>query len=841
MTNTAPSATHLNQTQIYPAGTASVALDDIVVTDPDGGDAITATLTLANSAAGVLTTSGTAIYIAGVWTITDTVENVNAALALVAFEPDTINAVDTTIATQIRDAALAGPTNGKITLDLNHPPAITSDLGGATASVSFAETTPITTPVTTVTASDPDADPSKTFTLVVGGDSAKFNINPTSGALRFVSAPDFENPTDTDHDNHYEVTVQVSDGKGGIDTQAITVTVTNVAGVTITGTAGDDRLDGGNTIAGQPTPTNEEDIIHGLGGNDMLVGLGGNDTITGDAGNDVVQGGAGADILDGGNGDDTADYSDKSAAGGGRAERRRQCHRDGRRRRRRHDPQYRENIWRGRRRHADRRRQRQFLPGGAGADILDGGDGVDTADYGEKTGAVVGRVERRPRCGRQGRRRRRRHDPQHRERLWRVGGRHVDGRRQRQCFCRPGRRRRTLGRRRRRPLARRRSASDTLDGGAGTDIADYRDKTGSVAVVLTGGATAAVTVGGTAEDTIRNIEEVYGGSAADQLTGDGHANLFIGNGGDDVLKGGGGDDFLEGNAGLDNIDGGTGSDTADYGDRAVPVRVVLHGAASAVVKVGGVNEDTIRNVENVYGGAAADALTGDAGANVLVGRDGSDGLAGGGGNDVLQGGAGRDRLDGGAGSSDSADYTDKSAAVRVRLNGAANAVVFVAGAAEDTVKNIETVVGGSAADTLVGDAKDNAFLGEGGNDVLNGGLGKDFLRGGVGLDRLWGGAGLDVFDFNAVAESPRGAHRDVINDFNQVEQDRIDLRDIDADQRPGRPGNQAFTFIGSDTFAHFHATHPGCSPWSATPAVSFKAMSTQISPPISRSPSRTRT
>ena len=165
--------------------------------------------------------------------------------------------------------------------------------------------------------------------------------------------------------------------------------------------------------------------------------------------------------------------------------------------------------------------------------------------------------------------------------------------------------------------------------------------------------------------------------------------------------------------GSDNIDGGTGSDTADYGDKAVSVRVVLHGAASAVVKVGGVNEDTIRNVENVYGGAAADALTGDAGANVLVGRDGNDGLVGSGGNDVLQGGAGRDRLDGGAGASDTADYTDKSAAVRVTLNGAANAVVFVAGAAEDTVKNIETVVGGSAADTLVGDAKDNALLGEG--------------------------------------------------------------------------------------------------------------------------------
>ena len=448
-----------------------------------------------------------------------------------------------------------------------------------------------------------------------------------------------------------------------------------------------------------------------------------------------------------------------------------------------------------------------FFQGGGGQDVLDGGGGFDSAYYGEKTLAVVvalkGALDAVVTVGGV-----QEDTIRNIENVYGgsaadtltgdtnanvlVGGQGADG----------------LAGGAGNDLLVGGAGSDTLDGGAGTDIADYRDKATAVAVVLTGGANAVVTVGGTAEDTIRNIEEVYGGSAADHLTGDSHANLFIGNGGDDVLKGGGGDDFLEGSAGLDNIDGGTGSDTADYGDKAVSVRVVLHGATSAVVKVGGVNEDTIRNVENVYGGAAADALTGDAGANVLIGRDGNDGLVGGGGDDVFQGGAGRDRLDGGAGASDTADYTDKSAAVRVTLNGAANAVVFVAGAAEDTVKNIETVVGGSAADTLVGDAKNNALLGEGGNDVLKGGPGRDFLRGGGGLDRLWGGAGLDVFDFNAVAESPRGAHRDVINDFNQIEQDRIDLRDIDADQRPGRPGNQAFTFIGSDTLRSFSCDPP---------------------------------
>ena len=87
--NDQPGATLVNQTQTYTEGDASVALDDIVVTDVDSAETITATLTLADINAGSLTTSGTATYTAGtgIWTITDTVANVNAALANVAFMP----------------------------------------------------------------------------------------------------------------------------------------------------------------------------------------------------------------------------------------------------------------------------------------------------------------------------------------------------------------------------------------------------------------------------------------------------------------------------------------------------------------------------------------------------------------------------------------------------------------------------------------------------------------------------------------------------------------------------------------------------------------------------------
>ena len=66
--------------------------------------------------------------------------------------------------------------------------------------------------------------------------------------------------------------------------------------------------------------------------------------------------------------------------------------------------------------------------------------------------------------------------------------------------------------------------NDVLDGGAGIDTADYSDKTASVAVTLNGATDATVKVGGVAEDTIRNIENVIGGSGNDTLTGDGLVN-----------------------------------------------------------------------------------------------------------------------------------------------------------------------------------------------------------------------------------------------------------------------------------------------------------------------------
>ncbi|MDO8972957.1 peptidoglycan DD-metalloendopeptidase family protein [Reyranella sp.] len=289
------------------------------------------------------------------------------------------------------------------------------------------------------------------------------------------------------------------------------------------------------------------------------------------------------------------------------------------------------------------------------------------------------------------------------------------------------------------------AGKDTLDGGSGSDTADYGDKTVLVSVTLAGSANAKVKVGGVVEDTVSNIENVTGGSGNDTLTGDGLTNRLVGGAGNDLLRGG---------LGTDVLDGGTGLDTADYSDKTASVSVTLAGSANAKVKVGGVVEDTVSNIENVTGGSGNDTLTGDGLTNRLVG---------GAGNDLLRGGLGTDVLDGGTGL-DTADYSDKTAFVSVTLAGSANAKVKVDGVVEDTVRNIENVTGGSGNDTLTGDGLTNRLAGGAGNDILNGKDGNDVLTGGAGNDHF-------VFDtgLNALNNVESITDFDVANDTIRLE------------------------------------------------------------------------
>jgi murein DD-endopeptidase MepM/ murein hydrolase activator NlpD len=104
----------------------------------------------------------------------------------------------------------------------DQPPQITSNGGGDGASISLREDV---TFVTTVAADDPDNTAMK-FSIAGGTDRNLFKIDTSSGVLAFKSAPDFEKPKDSGHDNTYNVVVTVSDGKM-TDSQSIAVHVTD--------------------------------------------------------------------------------------------------------------------------------------------------------------------------------------------------------------------------------------------------------------------------------------------------------------------------------------------------------------------------------------------------------------------------------------------------------------------------------------------------------------------------------------------------------------------------------------------------------------------------------------
>jgi Ca2+-binding RTX toxin-like protein len=225
---------------------------------------------------------------------------------------------------------------------VNDSPHITSDGGGAAAARSIPENT---TAVTTVTAADPDVGASLTYAISGGADSGKLTIDSASGALRFIAAPDFEVPSDSNGDNVYEVHVEVSDGSL-TDTQVILITVTDVAenqppvsigpacgdmtALVVQGTAGRDRIhviphgSGGHGAVKVkfnadwyefPSGSFTSIAISGKASDDVIALAGTidyNACLFGDAGNDIIQGGAGDDILVGG------DDNDKLHGGQGR-------------------------------------------------------------------------------------------------------------------------------------------------------------------------------------------------------------------------------------------------------------------------------------------------------------------------------------------------------------------------------------------------------------------------------------------------------------------------------------------------------------------------------------------
>lgn len=99
------------------------------------------------------------------------------------------------------------------------------------------------------------------------------------------------------------------------------------------------------------------------------------------------------------------------------------------------------------------------------------------------------------------------------------------------------------------------------------------------------------------------------------------------------------------------------------------------------------------------------------------------------------------------------------------------------------------------SDVITGTSGDDSITGLRGNE-LSGNDGADLIIGGAGRDTLSGGAGDDRFVFSSISHSKIGAP-DLVQDFQSG--DVIDLSQIDG--HAGLSGNQAFKWIGSNSFS----------------------------------------
>ncbi|MEM7470504.1 MAG: calcium-binding protein [Pseudomonadota bacterium] len=261
---------------------------------------------------------------------------------------------------------------------------------------------------------------------------------------------------------------------------------------------------------------------------------------------------------------------------------------------------------------------------------------------------------------------------------------------------------------------------DTLDGGADTDLLTFAGSVVGLVVDLSDGSN-------NQSLTLSNFEHLEGGSGNDELTGDA---------GDNLILGGSGSDTIDGGLGSDTLNGGQG--TADWLDYSI-----ISTGIEADLATGANNQsDSFAAFENLIGGSGADSLAGNGLANEIQGGQGADTLAGGGGADTLSGGDGADLIIGVSGGYviDGGDQIDT---VDYATGGSGITVVLSSTLGDDTISQVENVVGTSFADDLTGDAQNNEILG---------GLGADTIAGGGGSDTLDGGAGGgNWLDYAAVA------------------------------------------------------------------------------------------
>jgi Ca2+-binding RTX toxin-like protein len=595
----------------------------------------------------------------------------------------------------------------------------------------------------------------------------------------------------------------ILDGGAGIDTVSydLAYPASFGAGVTVeltrtsrqnTGGSGFDTLLGIENLTG----TKFDDDVTGTAGANVLIGLTGADTLRGGGGDDWMEGGAGDDVLEGGVGTDTLSYRSATAAvavgvgvgvtvslGVTTAQGTVAAGTDT-------ISGFENLIGSAFNDTLTGTSGNNLLEGGAGNDLLDGGAGIDTLSYQSTTGAVtvdLGLPTQQTTVGAGV------DTISHFENL--IGGSSND----KLTGSSGGN------------VIEGGAGNDTLDGGAGVDTLSYQSAVGGVTLNL--GLTTAQVTGGAGTDTILNqsFENLLGSAFNDSLSGDMNDNILDGGGGidtlsyqwasvgvvvdlsrttaqvtgagtdtirnfenlhggtfDDRLTGNSGENLIDGGAGNDTLNGGAGTDTLSYQSAAGSVTVSL--GLTTAQATGGAGTDAISNFENLIGSGYNDILTGGTGDNLLEG---------GAGNDTLNGGNGVDTL----------SYQLAGAGVTVSLGLITPQVT--GGAGTDTVSNFENLRGGNANDRLTGNS---------GNNVLEGGAGNDTLDGGAGTDTLsYQSATLGVtVDLGlTTAQVTGGAGTDTISNFENL------IGSAFNDTLSGNSGNNVLNGgAGADTLSY---------------------------------------
>ena len=131
---------------------------------------------------------------------------------------------------------------------------------------------------------------------------------------------------------------------------------------------------------------------------------------------------------------------------------------------------------------------------------------------------------------------------------------------------------------------------------------------------------------GSVDGGLINLETIDASSAASgvviTMSGQTEDFTIIGSANNDTIIGGAGDDIINGGDGNDTINGGAGTDTVDYRMAASGVSVDL--SIAVAQNTGGGGNDTLSNIENIYGSDYDDFLKGDNNVNSLTGGTGAD-------------------------------------------------------------------------------------------------------------------------------------------------------------------------------------------------------------------------